>query len=757
MATTTPPQDPVDQIPPIEEELAGVEIADDQEEIVVAPLPIVRLSIVVGLAVISAAVMAGGIFVGFAPRIYAAVAGILGVVIAARGSKIRRQTTLFPLLAAALFLVGVLMVIPTGTGNVFSLSAFVKQAVKAGDIHRPPVEFDPGWHAILGWMMAGLGFVAGWVAIVVRKPALGILVPLPVVAITAISVPDTGSPSAQILSGIASLIFFAISMGTLSSTQVEVGEDEQKPDLKYEMRRAMRALPLIGVISAVLLFLPNVLFPPPRYDPTQEAKKPQTVPITKVPDKVLFKVKSNVTGPWRMGGLDVYEPSDSTWRLPPFAQSKLKPVKKSGVVDTELIPGVRADIEIVTMGGAVLPGLPNLVGLVAEGPRFSYDDRTGNIRLAAGTITPGLTYSVIAASIPTVEELRQLDQDISDQECTDGVSCSDYMKIPPPPPAVQDLLAKSGATNPWDRMDFLRQHLLKTVVSSGSGSPKAVSPDRVEDMLIGTKEGTPYEIVAAQAMLARWAGVPSRIGYGFDGGEKKGEFLEVRPKHGATYLEVYFPTFKWLPVIGTPLQAKTSAGTDPQQFNENVAASNDIAVKVFVPIALDPRSYLYAQIRHALLIILPIILALLLLYYGYPALKKAYIVSRRRAWAQTQGPRARIGLAYAEWRDFATDFGYRFDADTPLMFLDRVVEDPEHTELAWLVTRALWGDLRQHVGEQDAAAAESMSKSLRKRLGQGHSATLRAVAAVSRLSLKHPYAPALTETKREVEREAKAA
>ena len=34
------------------------------------------------------------------------------------------------------------------------------------------------------------------------------------------------------------------------------------------------------------------------------------------------------------------------------------------------------------------------------------------------------------------------------------------------------------------------------------------------------KEGataTPYEIVAAEALLARWAGVPARIGFGFDG------------------------------------------------------------------------------------------------------------------------------------------------------------------------------------------------------------------------------------------------
>src|ERR1044072_5652366 len=97
-------------------------------------------------------------------------------------------------------------------------------------------------------------------------------------------------------------------------------------------------------------------------------------------------------------------------------------------------------------------------------------------------------------------------------------------------------------------------------------------------MLAGSKEGTPYEIVAAQAMLARWAGVPSRIGYGFDGGEVSGgdatgnraaraegppNKLEVRPKNGASFPEVFFPKYGWLPVIGTPTKAKPTVGSDP--------------------------------------------------------------------------------------------------------------------------------------------------------------------------------------------------
>jgi hypothetical protein len=121
--------------------------------------------------------------------------------------------------------------------------------------------------------------------------------------------------------------------------------------------------------------------------------------------------------------------------------------------------------------------------------------------------------------------------------------------------------------------------------------------------------------------------------------------------------------------------------------------------------------------------------------------RKSLVRGRRREAARAAGPRARIALAYAEWRDLATDFGYPHATDTPLMFLERFVDDAEHAELAWLTTRAIWGDLRTSVTDDHAAAAEELSRALRQRLSSSQPATMRFVAAVSRLSLRDPYAP----------------
>lgn len=712
----------------LEEPHEGVEALPDLTEKEPA-VPVGRLAVVVAFSVLAAAVMVGGVYKGISPRLWAALAGLMGIGVAVFVRRLRNAILSNLVIAAAIFFIGVILTIPAGSvEDVLSLGPFVRDAVSSGDVLRPPVPFELGWRAIVGWLMGGLGFSAAWIAIQLKRPSLGLLCPLPIVAIGAISVPE----DAKIVSGLLALLLFAIGLGVLSG--VELGEGEQR-SIGFELRRGLRALPLLAAITVGLYFMAsnNFLFPKPLIDPTQEAQRPRTVPLSEVPDRVLFTVQSTVSGPWRMGGLDVYK--DGSWLLPPFAENRIEEVPRSGIVDSELQPGVAATFEVRDLGGAVLPGLPNLVGLVAKGPKMAYDSRTGNIRLAEGAIQPGVVYSVVAARIPEIQQLQAVRWSVPKEAAR-------FLDIPPPPPAVQALLAEAPPGK-WDRLDYMRQKLLNTVVASGAGTPVPIPPERVQEMLAGSKEGTPYEIVAAQAMLARWAGIPSRIGYGFDGGERVGDRVEVRPKHGASFLEIYFPGFKWLPIIGTPLLAKSQVGGEQTQENDAVLPSDDIAVKVFVPIQIDPRTYLFEQIRRIVFLLAPLIVLLLLLYYGWPGVRKAWIRSRRRAWAQQHGPPERIAVAYADWRDLATDYGYRYGSDTPLMFLDRVIEDEEHSELAWLVTRGLWGDLQDQLTADDANAAEELAKSLRKRMSQAHAWTLRVIAAVSRLSLRYPSAPGL--------------
>jgi hypothetical protein len=714
------------------ESAADAPIVEDELE-----PPLLRTAVAIALPTVAAAIMVGGIFTGFGARIYAVVAGLLGVALAVGVGRLRNALLTNLAIVGGVFFVGLLMVLPSGFENITALRAIVSRAISDGNVSRPPVPLLPGWQALIGWLMAFTGFGATWVATTLKKPALGLLLPLPVAAIAAISVPD----EAQIPSGIVAFVLFVIGLGLLSAASQAAGDDEQRPPLAYELRRALRSLPLIGAVVAILVIgsQSNLLFPETLIDPAETPQKPKTTPISEVEDRVLFEVKSTISGPWRIGNLDVYDGTD--WRLPPFNASKIDDVPRDGVVDRELTPGVKAEYTIRGLNGTVLPGLPNTVGIVAQGPRLAYDRRSGAIRLAQGQVEPDLHYTVAAAKLPTI-----LDLQTSTTPMPKDFDRKTYLSIPPPPPAVVALLDQA-ATLPsqWDKFDFLRNQILNNVVATGTGSPVSVTPERVQDMLAGSKEGSPFEIVAAQAMLARWAGVPSRIGYGFDGGEAVDDVLQVRPKHGATFVEVYFPGYKWLPVIGVPKKAKPTVGSDPgtQKVDPNVLPSDEVAVELFLPVVTQPESILAAQIIRSLLIALPIALVLLLIYIVTPAVRKFRYRSRRRDAALELGPRARVALAYSEFRDYATDFGFSFPSDTPLMLLERFLPDAEHTELAWLTTRVLWGDLQEEVDERHAIAAEELSRTLRRRLGAAQPATLRAVSFVSRLSLRSPYAPDL--------------
>ena len=106
------------------------------------------------------------------------------------------------------FAIGLIAVVPTGFGNIFDLGAEIRLAVRQSDLLRPPVEFQPGWHAVVGWIMGAVGFTAAWLAVEVGRPAFGVLVTLPVVGLGAISLPE----DQQLATGLIALVLFIVAL-----------------------------------------------------------------------------------------------------------------------------------------------------------------------------------------------------------------------------------------------------------------------------------------------------------------------------------------------------------------------------------------------------------------------------------------------------------------------------------------------------------------------------------------------------------------
>ena len=690
-----------------------------------------RHTIAVLCPTVAAVALVGGIFTGFTPRGYAVAAAILGGLLAYAGQRARNALISNLVAIVGLFVVGVLPAIAEGgVSGLFNLGGLLSHAAAQAHLVRPPIALTPGFGALLGWISAGVGFSAVWAAIVIRRPAIAMLLPLPVAAVAAISVPK----GEQIVDGLVVVALFGIGLGILSGDRRATGEGGLP--LAYELRRAAKAIPVLGAVVGLMLLLAlntTFLFPHPAIDPTLQAQRPKTAPLSSVPDTVLFEVKSSVTGPWVVGALDVYDGHD--WLLPAFGDNQLADLPSTGVVDSHFTPpGIVATFTIRNQTGAVLPGLPNMCCINASGPRLNYDAHSGNIRLVEGEITNGFSYRVGAAGVPSIASLQTIK--------TFPSSTARYTQMPPVPSAVKALIDKAPNTSPWDRFDFLRKFVLQNVTAAGLGTPVSITPDRVGEILSASPpKASPYEIVAMQVMLARWAGVPARIGYGFDGGAVVGDHREIHPKDGTAFPEVFFPGHGWLPVIGNPAHAQANENTDPrfQQVTPGVLPSNDIAVPLFLPAILPADSTFLDQLRAGVLTAIVIIVVLALLYFSYPRLRKAVAKARKRAAARAAGPRARIVQAYAEWRDVLTDLGYQFPSDTPIMLLRHFPDDEEHAELAWLVTRALWGDLQESIGDELAADAEELSKTLRRRVLQAQPITVRVVAGLSRLSLRHPF------------------
>jgi hypothetical protein len=313
-----------------------------------------------------------------------------------------------------------------------------------------------------------------------------------------------------------------------------------------------------------------------------------------------------------------------------------------------------------------------------------------------------------------------------------------YRDIPKAPPAVRALLDEAPA-DPWHRLDYLLKKLTAVEVAVGAGTPKDITPHKVETILVGNHEGSPFELVAAQAMLARWAGVPSRIGFGFDGSQEEGSVKTVRPRNASQWLEVNFAGHGWIPIITQPPKAKAELDNNDAKFDPNIEAGSDVAVQIYVPIKVRSYRALYQQVRDILRTLLPLMLLVvagrLALPYGQKSLRR----TRRQRWARERGPGAQVAVEYCELRDLATDLGVGDPYATPIEFLNYVVEDDEHEEFAWLVTKSLYGEMRDDTTPSDVAAARQLADSLRRRLFRAQPMQTRVLSYLTRLSLQQPY------------------
>lgn len=729
-----------DAAAPLDEDAERGKKTTDASENAEEPVSLLVATVVAGLGAAAVAWMVGGVFEGWNGRLVGIAGAAIGAGAAGWSYRSRLSTLIQFLILPLLLVVGAVLVIPY-TGGGSSLPDLVLEAVRAGGLNDPPVLLAPGWQVII-ILLTGL-IAAGGTAIGVasNRPNRGLLVAIPVVFGAAL----VQSADATYVSSLGALLFaigaMAVGFGAdLASTGASSGN--------FEARRLVKgAVVLVGVLVLLGgLSRLGFLFPEVEEDTVVEPREPEIPPPS--PDRELFQVQAPVAVPWRLGVLDVYGIEEQAWLTAPYRRSQLIELAPGDdltfvgddpawatVVDRPVGRDGRTLAVTFTVSdvpGQTIPGVANAVDLQVDEP-VNYDPRTQVLTVTAPRARPGLTYTLTMAAPPVAADLQKSEPPPE--------RLAEFLVAPEPPAEVDRLLASAPTGNPFDRLQFVRNSLYANVVAAGAGEPVDLPPRRVAELLAGG-EGTPYEITAAEVLLARWAGVPARIGYGYFGGDQikdADDTWSIRPAHGAMWLEAYFEGHGWVPIIGTPPKAKASLSDDEKREDPSVRATDEIALIVYVPIKLQTFQLLFEIVRFWAVRVLPIVIAAVLAYAFYPALLRLARRTWRRRWAHARGPAERVAVAYTELRDLCNDYNFGDVMHTPLEFVGDFRPDAEHRELAWLVTRAIWGDLARDLRDRDAEIAEELSASLVRRLKRANNGVPRLIALASRASLKHPY------------------
>jgi hypothetical protein len=683
----------------------------------------------------AAAIMVSSVFRDFAAHFVALGGVVLGIGVLVLSWRWRRASILqYAVIPLALF-GGAILMTPDARGGSANLLSLVADAVRTGGILQPPAPFDPGWRLILFVLFALLAAGAASVAISTRRPKLGVLIPVPLTMGAALLQPPATEIATTAIALILGVTALMLAYGVELSAAGQVGAG-------FESRRLVRAAAVAGLLTAFVVAASNlgILFP-------GEADRNRVVPPQRPhvsatePDRVLFTYSATQAMPLRVGVIDVYDVKAGAWELPPFDASRFKRLQVPASLPGSSASGAASVNATFTYADASGHALASVFGASqVEGGReiLDYDPRTQTIRLADKPVFAGLTYTVTGGLLPSGKDLAQSSKPES--------SYAEYLTAPTPPTEVvallnsysQAALKQNLAEDSFNRLQFLRQALYSKVVAAGPGTPVDVRAPRVAQMLNGA-EASPYEITAAEALLARWADVPSRIGYGYYGGEKRPDgTFEIRPKHGSTWIETYFRGYGWVPIVGIPPKAKPST-SQHEKNPQNITASDNLALVVYIPVEYPTITLLYEYVRYALLWAVPIALAILLIVIGYPALLKVLRRRRRREWAMQSGAKHRIAVAYAEFRDVARDLNIGNPSATPVEFTEAFITDPEHEELAWLATRALWGDLGRDLRREDADAAERLAKSVTDRMWRAQPGVNIVLALIARSSLREPF------------------
>jgi transglutaminase-like putative cysteine protease len=207
------------------------------------------------------------------------------------------------------------------------------------------------------------------------------------------------------------------------------------------------------------------------------------------------------------------------------------------------------------------------------------------------------------------------------------------------------------------------------------------TPDALANFLLHTRRGFCQQYATAMAVMARLSGIPSRVAVGFTRGKQQPDGSWSVDSHDAhAWPELWFQGLGWLPFEPTPRadgQAVTPAyaAAGSQKVTKNHAQNNQGrnrkhrrsatsgVRRVNAPgsgggqaVAASGHHGTTDALAKFLLIAVLILIGLALIVPGI-----VRVVLRRQRWRHINNPVHAAGVAWAELRDTAVDYGAPWD------------------------------------------------------------------------------------------------
>jgi hypothetical protein len=273
----------------------------------------------------------------------------------------------------------------------------------------------------------------------------------------------------------------------------------------------------------------------------------------------VFEVRTEIPLYWRMVALPnfdgrVWSPDQEPATIDVSAGSALETsTQPVGPLET-------TDVSFETKNELGLPWLPlpyppRTTDADLEGMRW--DPESGSILLEEG-VPAGVTYTAVADVVrPTPAQLRA-------QPVVATAESARYTQVPPDLPIAISSLARQwtrGTGSAYDAVIAIQDRFTdpRYGFRYDVNVPGSSSDEAMVEFLTLTKVGFCQQFSSAMAVMLRSLGIPARLAVGFTPGSFSGsaDRLNVTTENAHSWVEVFFPSFGWLPFEPTPNRQNT--------------------------------------------------------------------------------------------------------------------------------------------------------------------------------------------------------